>query len=582
MPIRSRTLSLALTLLLSCAALFAWSDTAHPANGAQPASGDENHAPDVPVIAPSLQDQLRQLLDSIDRKERALDTLRQHRAKVEGSEATELDKEIESSSKQLTELRQQFVQLATDDFSFDIASYNQTPQFDINWQQDLIQVIYPLLREMKELTERPRLIEQLNGEINFYREHADSLTKGAAHLDSLIANTKDPKLLQGLKLVAKKINERQTDTEQKLSGLERQLKDLQDHNEPLWPSIREGMRTFATSVILHLLLASISAIAAFYLLQLLGRLPLRLIAADQAERWVFVERSARLLTKVICVIGSIIVFLMVLYAFGAWVLLALTVIVILGLLFSLKGLVPDYLVELRTLFNLGSVRQGERLIYNNLPWRVQELDVYTLLYNPSLSGLMRVPLTKISHLSSRPFHKEEPWFPTRIDDFVQLSDGVFGRVEQQTPEMVILNCSDTQMTYRTEQFLMLRPQNLSVRGFSVSTEFGISYRHQREATTRIADIFRAELNDAMKQTPFAAFNTAVFVELKTAAPSSLIFLLGAGFKGAAAENYSRIQRWLQISAVECANKHGWDIPFPQITVHYDKEEPATETSGASA
>lgn len=562
-----------LCLLLSAPS---WAEAAKGNNHPEPKPPQGSAATvELPIITPTLQEQLRQLLDSIDRKERALDTMRQHRAKVEGAEAADLDKEIESSVKQLSELRQQFVQMATDDFTFNIATYNQTPQFDINWQQDLIQVIYPLLRELKQLTERPRMIEQLNGEINFYREHEDSLKQGAAHIDALIANTKDPKLLQGLKLVAKKIEERQSDVDQKLSALERQLQDMQEHNEPLWPSIREGMRTFATSVILHLLLAAAAAIASYYLLQLLGHLPLRLIAKEQGERWVFIERSARFLTKVISFFGSIIVFLMVLYAAGAWVLLALTVIVILGLLFSLKNLVPGYLVELRTLFNLGSVRQGERLVYNNLPWRVQELDVYTLLYNPALGGLMRVPLTKISHLSSRPFNKEEPWFPTQVNDYVQLSDGIAGRIEQQTPEMVILNNGDARMTYRTEQFLTLRPNNISVRGFSVSTEFGIGYRHQREVTTHIVEIFRSELREAMAHTPFAAFNTGSFVELKAAATSSLIFILGASFEGEAAEYYSRIQRWLQTTAVECANKHGWDIPLPQIVVHYDKQDGST-------
>lgn len=574
---RSLLVLFAVFLQLSAAAGPSWGSSPARADNAQaPAPAAENGV-EAPVIAPTLQEQLRQLLDSIDRKQRSLDNLRQQRAKVEGSEAADLDKEIESVAKQLSELRQQFVQLSTDDFTFSIANYNQTPQFDINWQEDLIKVIYPLLRELKQLTERPRMIEQLNGEINFYREHAANLAKGEAHVDSLIANTKDPKLLQGLKLVSKQITERQSDVEQKLSGLERQLEDLQEHDEPLWPSVRDGVRTFTTSVILHLLLASLIAIASYYLLQLLGHLPLRLIAADQAERWVFVERSVRLLTKVASVIVSLVVFLMVLYALGAWVLLALTVIVILGLLFSLKGLVPDYLVELRTLFNLGSVRQGERLLYNNLPWRIQELDVYTLLYNPTLGGLLRVPLTKISHLSSRPFNKDEPWFPTRIGDFVQLSDGVFGRVEQQTPETVILNCGDAQMTYRTEQFLTLRPHNLSIRGFSVSTEFGIGYRHRHELTTHILEIFRAELREAMEQAPFAAFNTGIVVELKTVAASSLNLLLGASFKGEAAEYYSRIQRWLQTTAVECANRHDWDIPYPQITVHAaerDEREPA--------
>jgi hypothetical protein len=518
------------------------------------------------VIAPSVQDKLKLLLESIERKQRQLETERAQRGKEPNPD---LDAEIERTKQELDDLRQQFLELATDDFN--IARYDEQPQFDIKWQEDLIQVIYPLLRELKELTEKPRAIERLNAELAFYREHAADMEKALAHLDTVVANTKDRKLLRSLQGLQTKATERQQELQQKLSGLELRLQDRMEDKTPLWPSIADGASTFATGLGLHLMLALLLAVAAFYLIQLLGHQPLKLIAPNHAERLVFVERSVHFLARAFGVVFGAIVFLMVLYSLGAWVLMGLAVIILLGLVFSLKGAVADYLVEIRTLFNLGSVRQGERLIYNGLPWRIASLDVYSTLHNPALDGLLRVPLTQISRLSSRPFHHDEPWFPTSTGDFVMLEDGAFGPVALQTPELVQLNLGESIASYRTTEFLDKRPQNLSVRGFSVGTDFGIDHRHQAKATSEILELYRSELQTALAQMPFAQYNTFFNVEFKAASSNSLDFRVGATFTAGAADSYHSIQRWLQKASVDCANKYGWEIPFPQIRVHQPVE-----------
>jgi hypothetical protein len=183
---------------------------------------------------------------------------------------------------------------------------------------------------------------------------------------------------------------------------------------------------------------------------------------------------------------------------------------------------------------------------------------------------MRMQLMQISKMSSRPSLPDEPWFPTEIGDFVLLLDGMSGRVELQTPELVQINAGESLVHYRTEHFLNQRPQNISKRGFSVGTDFSLSHRHRDEATTTIVDTLRYELEGIIAQTDFSSHSTAVNVEFKNASAASLDFRISASFKGSAAEMHGGIQRWLQKFAVECANKHGWEIPSPQITVHSDQ------------
>ncbi len=521
------------------------------------------------MIQPNLEQQLAQLLESADRKQRALDILGKRRAEIPaGVTSAEVDKEIETTQKQLNDLREQFLQLATNNFSFTLNPTTPTPQVDVNWQRDIIQIIHPLLKEMQALTERPRLIEKLNGEISYYRDQSDSLGEALTHLQQLQAGAKDENLARTLKALAHKVKERRDDIQQKLNTLDRQLQEQHERPSDFSKSFASGVRSFFINFCLYLLLAAAISLGVFFVLRLIGRMIGKAILNRYNERLIFVERGVNLLTQLLSVVLAVLTFLAVLYAVDAWVMFALFLIITVGVLLSLRNTVPTYAMEMRTLLNLGSIRQNERLILNGLPWRIVALDVYTLLHNPSLGAFLRMQLIQISKMSSRPSLPDEPWFPTEIGDFVLLLDGMFGCVAFQTPETVQINAGEALVHYRTEQFLNQRPQNLTKRGFSVGTDFGIDYRHRHEATTTIVDTLRYELEGVIAQTEFGQHNTAVNVELKAASASSLDFRISASFKGDAAEMYFRIQRWLQKFAIECANKHGWEIPFPQMTVHY--------------
>lgn len=518
-------------------------------------------------LKPDLQERLRLAVDSLERQQRQLDTLRQHRdALPEGKTDTDLDKAIASEQKQVDDLRQQFIELATSDY--DLLKNDPPLQLDINLQQEMLLILYPLMREMKQLSERPRAIQQLSAEIAFYHQRNDALDKGLVHLRQVIANTEDRKLLQPLRKLEENALESQTEVQQRLDSLQNRYDDLREESPPLWSSLGSAMRDFTTGMGWHALLATALALGTYFLLQLLTRLPMRVLERRRAETYALIERSVHFLARVIGVFLATIVFMMVLYSLNEWVLLGIAFIVLIGLLFGLKNMLPNYLTEIRTVLNLGSVRQGERLVYNGLPWRIADLDFYTMLHNPALSGLVRVPLTQISKLSSRPFHKDEPWFPTKVGDFVLMNDGLQGRVERQTPEIVQINAGESLISYRTDKFLDARPQNLST-GFVVSAIFGIDYRHQRDVLTVVEKQFQESLQQSLATQDFADSCLHIGAEYKGAAASSLDFRLLGLFKGEAAENHGRIQRWLQRTALECANVNGWEIPFQQIRIHAD-------------
>ena len=124
----------------------------------------------------------------------------------------------------------------------------------------------------------------------------------------------------------------------------------------------------------------------------------------------------------------------VLYLFEDWVLLTLAIVFMMGLAWTSKSALPRIWGEMLLLLNMGTVREGERLSYNGIPWLVQSLNFSALLVNPELAGgRLRLPLHDLFALRSRSFEPEEPWFPSRLGDWVLLDDATLCKVILQTP-----------------------------------------------------------------------------------------------------------------------------------------------------
>ncbi len=97
-----------------------------------------------------------------------------------------------------------------------------------------------------------------------------------------------------------------------------------------------------------------------------------------------------------------------------------------------------YLDTSKLMLNVGAVREGERMIYKGVPWRVKHINFHSLLENPDLGITLRIPITEFSGKTSRTFDSGESWFPCRKNDWVILSDGTRGGVTHLSHETVEL------------------------------------------------------------------------------------------------------------------------------------------------
>lgn len=514
---------------------------------------------------PTIEEQLKALLQTVAQKEALIAKAKSALKKnTEEIIAERLKQQIANDEDIINGMREQFIHLSAGGRKiFDERKpVNQT----INWEEDLTAIFLPLVERLKEISERPKKIEAFEQEIAYWEKRKIELTQAANFLQTAQNTTKDKKVQKELKKLLIITGSRNDSAEQKLSILHNKLLDVKSDKSLLWQNISELLISFASSILYYFVIALFLAYVAFQIVVLIARIPKLLIDKKQPRRYVFAERSINFVKNTVGFIIATTIYLTVLYASGQWVLLVISLFLIAGFILTLKNMVPKYFVEIRTLLNLGSIRQNERIVFNGLTWKINLIDVYTHIHNPALDAHLRVPIEKLINLSSRPFHKNEPWFPTKTDDVVLLEDGIFGRVKLQSVDVVEISFGGSTYSYPTKKFLDSRPRNLS-SGFTVYEVFGFDYQHQPISTTSMLEIYSRAIQTALNNEPFSEFIHTFDVEFNSAASSSLDFKVVVGCSGEAAGDYFRISRVIQKASVDVANENDWTIPFQQITVH---------------
>jgi hypothetical protein len=346
-----------------------------------------------------------------------------------------------------------------------------------------------------------------------------------------------------------------------------QMEELSAPSRPTQERASEALQELLSGHFVNLLLAVLAAGLTHGALRMLNRLYTRMVTARGRPR-PFLARVAHLSFTLISAVLALLAGMAVLYTRGDWILLGLLIIVLMGAALTLQRTLPGYIKEAKVLLNLGPVREGERVIYNGLPWNVQALNMYSTLVNPALrGGTIKLPTSTLTTLISRRYDASEPWFPTRENDFVQLNDDSFGQVLTQTPEVVQMQVAGALKTFPVCAFLDKHPQNLSLNGFTVAIKFGIDYRHQSTVTTEIRTTLEYFIASQLKDSRYGAQLKECCVEFDEAAASSLNLLVSAAFASEVAEAYLRIRRLLQRLVVEACNANDWAMPFNQMTVH---------------
>lgn len=484
----------------------------------------------------------------------------------------EIEVQIELVRERIRQLRRGFRDIIG---GAEAADFEEREEVETTIQDQLSDVVKPILSALQEPTSRLREMEDMREARDIWRQRRDDsgrvIRRIAALEEANRSGNNNPRVAIELASARRQWEARQSEAAGQFEVLKLQIEERERTTPTFWQSLTTMIGDFVKNRGLNLLLGIGAAVLAFILTRRIYAWFRSISPMHHKKGGTLIGRASDLIAFSVAILVAITSILVVFFARGDWLLLTVTAILLFGILWAGKTALPPYVEQIRMLLNLGAVREGERIIFRGLPWRVESLGFYTIFENPALhGGRMRVPLREVMNMISRKPRADEPWFPCQQGDWLVLSDDTHGQVEHVTPEQVVLKLrGDSMKTYQTSEFLELAPNNL-VTGFRVRSVFGIDYSHQAIATTEVPGVFRAAVHDALAGEFGAEAVRAILVDLHQAGGSSLDYSIRADLTHAAAPRFRHIPRIIQTACVNVCNEKGWVIPFKQITIHQAK------------
>jgi hypothetical protein len=526
---------------------------------------DAPAAPAEPLESEKIR-ALRVLTESLRANEAERTTQRELLKKATTEEQKkEITAEIDRLSAKIKELKTAFTTTATGINPSDPQAQTDAP---MSLNEELKNIFQPAIRELRDATAQPREIEGLKTQVVQWTSKLALAKMALAQIDQLLKESTSEEVTRELTSARKSWEKKLLEAESSLANTSVQLEERK-RNVPSVVSMLAGMIAhFWKNRGLSLLLAVIAFAVTLVLLRRLYRMFRKFSPIHKKYQDGLTSRLVDVFANAFIIIAAVFAMVLTLYIRNDWLLLTVVSILFIGLAWASRTALPPYFEQIRLILNLGTVRESERIIYNGLPWRVEKLNFFCVLHNPDLNGAtLRLPAKTLLTSYSRPSMPKEPWFPSRIDDWVILDDGVMGKVVQQTPEQVVLvKLGGSYKTYPTLTYLSKNPENISPQ-FQVATTFGLDYQYQSIATTLIPDIIQKKIYQSLVERFGKDAIRSVNVEFASASASSLDFRITANVDGELAPQFNVIQRMLQAGAVDAANENQWVIPFPQLTVH---------------
>lgn len=461
---------------------------------------------------------------------------------------------------------------AEHDFEYVAAGNDASQLWDkndskFNFQQELLSLLKPAMKEMKHMTSNVRRKSELRDKISYYRERIPVAEEAIANIKHLIAANKNRALNARLNNTLNRLQNQLAVRKNQLQAAELQMNKLRRTEVSFAEASKDHLKEFFQKRGLYLTFAALTMLAVFVLSRFAHFTLSKAIKGYHEQQRSFrirlLDLTLRMLTVVLIAISPIFVF----YYVEDWMLLSLTILFLFGISWTLSKTLPRYWQQIQLFLNIGSVREGERVFLDGLPWAVKQINLFTKLENPTTGLKQRVPIADLVELKSRPIKKEEPWFPCRKGDWVILNDGVRGKVTGISQELIeLIERGGAHKTYLTADFLQQAPRNLSTN-FRIKETIGISYDLQKESTSSILVTLRQHVEKCLYNEGYGDVLLNLRVEFQEANTSSLDLVVIVDFKGEVGDLYNRLRRAIQRWCVDACSTYNWEIPFTQLSLH---------------
>lgn len=486
----------------------------------------------------------------------------------DNEEKERYDAEIKTLQTQLNEFQIKFENIATGIDTTQIASKEEYQTSTLS--EDFQLLLKPLLYAAKQSTEEMRKKAKLQDEKEYYENVLFYANKAQKNIEKLLKDTNNTILKEELAKLQKNWTQKASLINSNLSAIEQHVAMLEENDVSFAESFQEGFKHFFQQQGLVLVEAIGAMFIVIVMMQAIHTLLIKmfpvLIKPDRSLTIRFLDLVYWGLAVVLVIFTPMAIF----YYEENWVLSSIGILILFGLLWTFRNLIPKLWKQARLLLNIGPVRQEERIYYHNLPWRVKNINIFTVLENPDSGIKLRLPIEELVGLTSRPSLPKEPWFPCRVNDWVLLSDKTYGKVVGISLEFIeLVDQSGGRKTFLLPDFLSLSPLNLST-GFMILDTIGISYRHQKESTNQITEMLEKFIRQQIEAEGYQDGLNDILVQFEHAGNSSLDVKIVATFHGEMAPNYFRLRRAIARWCVDACTEYGWEIPFPQLTISKHK------------
>lgn len=487
---------------------------------------------------------------------------------VENEEKERLESELKGLQAQVNEFQKKFENIATGIDTSIITT--KEDHHDTTLSEDFQLLIKPLLHAAKQSTDEMRKKAKLQDEKEYYENILFYANKAQQNIDKLLNDKNSTALENELTKLKKQWNQNVLLITSNLNATKQHIELLDKDDVSLAESFQNSFKNFFQRQGRVL----IEGIGAFFIVlivmqtihTLLVKLFPILIDQDRAFSIRFLDLTYWVITALLAIFAPMAIF----YYEENWVLSSIGILILFGLIWTFRNLFPKLWKQARLLLNIGPVRQEERIYYQNLPWRVKNINIFTILENPDSGVKLRLPIEELVGLTSRPALQNEPWFPCKINDWVLLSNEYYGKVVGISLEFIeCVDFAGGRKTFMVSDFLSLSPLNLST-GFMIIDTIGISYRHQKESTSQITAMLEKFILKQVEEEGYKEGLKELFVQFAHAGNSSLDIRIIASFRGDMASNYFRLRRAIGRWCVDACTEYGWEIPFPQLTVSKPK------------
>lgn len=476
-----------------------------------------------------------------------------------------LKDEIKLLNDQASDIETKFEKIATGIDTSEMKPENKSKETTLT--EDFQLLLRPLVESAKSATKEMRKKSELQEEAEHYKTMLEKATKASDSITTLIKLSKDKELIKELKPLQKYWSGQVVLLSNNLNASLHQITMLEQNSISFTDSLQDNTKKFFQERGLYLLEGFIAFISVIIVMNLIHILLVKLFPIFTKPSRSFFLRLLDLLYRLLTILLAIVIPMGIFYIKEDWFLFSIGILLLFGLAWTFRHFIARFWEQTRLFLNIGSVREDERILYKGLPWRVKNINIFTVIENPTLNLKLRVPIETLIGLTSRPTYRYEPWFPCKQNEWVLLSDNYFGRVVGVSLEFIEFeDLGGGHKTYLVTDFLSLAPLNLSY-DFRIVENFGISYRHQKESTTTVVEQLEAFITQKIQEEGYKPNVKHLLVQFHSAGDSSLNLVIIVNFYGDMAPFYYRLRRSIQRWCVDACNTYGWEIPFPQLTIH---------------